>query len=87
MAQYNHPSARNVPRFEQAEPLPKQLPIPYPHGGAGGHPHTPSSEQPGGTQVWVPPNPYLYTGEISKAFLLTCLTGSVVIHLMQWTHI
>ncbi|XP_071788210.1 protein salvador homolog 1-like [Asterias amurensis] len=65
MAQYEHPNARNGARFEQPPPLTKQLPISYPHRGADGPPHTPSNEHQGGTHVWVPPNPYLYT-EIPK---------------------
>ena len=64
MAQYNHPSARSATRYEPQLQAPKQLPITYPRGGSGGAPHQAhGADQAGGQQVWVPPNPYLYTGK------------------------
>ncbi|XP_038074608.1 protein salvador homolog 1-like [Patiria miniata] len=83
MAQYHHPSARNMPRYEPPPPAPKQLPIAYPHRGAGGHPHAPGTEHSGGQHVWVPPNPYLYT-EIPKWLDVYYKASSEHDHKLKW---
>ncbi len=62
-AQYRHPNAPRVLRYEPTPPLPRQLPIPPQTEGQPGSPHEINYAGYPQTSVWVPPNPYLYTGK------------------------